>query len=98
MVQEVIVALIVASAALYLAWRWMPAPWRRSLAGRLAAGGKRAGLVDGERAERLAASLAKKSGCGACDSCSPACASSGGSDKKTQARSGPIEAPLTRVR
>ena len=96
MVQEVIVALIVASAALYLAWRWMPAPWRRSLAARLAAGGQRAGLVDEARVEQLAASLAKKSGCGACDSCSPACA--GGDEKKTQAKAGPIEVPLTRVR
>ena len=89
--QEIIVALIVASAVLSLAWRWMPAPWRRALAGKLAAGGQRAGLVDGARAGQLAASLAKKSGCGACDSCSPACSGEKPSGQVT-------EVPLTRVR
>lgn len=93
--QEIIVALIVACAVLYLAWRWMPAPWRRALAARMAAGGKRAGLVNEEGAEKLAASLAKSSGCGACDSCSPACASGG---DKPQAQQGPTEVPLTRLR
>ena len=93
--QQVIVALIVASAALYLAWRYMPAAWRRALASKMAAGGQRAGLVNEEGAEKLAKSLAKSSGCGACDSCSPACASNG---DKTPAPKGPTEAPLTRLR
>ncbi|MFC5607335.1 DUF6587 family protein [Variovorax soli] len=95
--QEIIVALIVASAVLYLAWRWMPASWRRALAARLAAGGQRAGLVNEEGAQKLASSLAKSSGCGACDSCSPACASGGGDKSKAQ-QQGPTEVPLTRLR
>ena len=93
--QEIIVALIVASAVLYLAWRWMPASWRRALAARLAAGGQRAGLVNEEGAQKLASSLAKSSGCGACDSCSPACASGG---DKSKGQQGPNEVPLTRMR
>ena len=92
MLEHVIVALIVAVAALSLAWRWMPAGWRRALAAKLAAGTHRAGLVDAERAEQMAATMAKKSGCGACDSCSPACASG----DKTKA--GATEAPLIRQR
>ena len=69
MTQQLIVGWIVAAAALYAVWRWMPAGWRRAVAGRLAAGSQRAGLVDQARAEQLAASLARSSGCGACDSC-----------------------------
>ncbi|WP_431107333.1 DUF6587 family protein [Variovorax paradoxus] len=69
MAQQLIVGLIVAAAALYAVWRWMPAGWRRSAAQKLAAGSHRAGLVDQERADQLAASLAKTSGCGSCDSC-----------------------------
>jgi hypothetical protein len=69
MTQEIIVALIVAVAAVSALWRWMPAGWRRSAAGKLAAGSQRAGLVDAERARQLADSLARSSGCGACDSC-----------------------------
>ena len=69
MTQEIIVGLIVALAAFYALWRWMPATWRRAAAGKLAAGTQRAGLVDAQRAQQLAASLGKASGCGACDSC-----------------------------
>ena len=69
MTQQLIVGLIVAAAAFYAVWRWMPAGWRRSAAHKLAAGTHRAGLVDQERADQLAASLAKTSGCGSCDSC-----------------------------
>lgn len=69
MTQQLIVGLIVAAAAFYAVWRWMPAGWRRSAAHKLAAGTHRAGLVDQQRAEQLAASLAKTSGCGSCDSC-----------------------------
>jgi hypothetical protein len=69
MTQQIIVGLIVALAAFYAVWRWMPAGWRRAAADRLAAGSQRAGLVDAQRAQELAASLAKSSGCGACDSC-----------------------------
>jgi hypothetical protein len=76
MTQEIIVGLIVALAAFYALWRWMPAGWRRAAAGKLAAGTQRAGLVDAERAQQLAASLGKASGCGACDSCG-SCGSAG---------------------
>jgi hypothetical protein len=69
MTQQLIVGFIVAAAAFYAVWRWMPAGWRRSAAHKLAAGTHRAGLVDQQRAEQLAASLAKTSGCGSCDSC-----------------------------
>ena len=69
MTQQIIVGLIVALAAVYAVWRWMPAGWRRSAAAKLAAGSHRAGLVDAQRADALAASLGKSSGCGACDSC-----------------------------
>ena len=73
MTQQIIVWLIVALAALYAVWRWMPAAWRRAAASQLAAGSHRAGLVDAERARQLEATLAKTSGCGSCDSCG-ACA------------------------
>ncbi|MFT3721279.1 DUF6587 family protein [Pseudorhodoferax sp.] len=69
MLQNLIVFAIVAAAAVYAVWRWMPAAWRRGAARRLAAGSQRAGLVDDAQAERLAASLAKTSGCGDCESC-----------------------------
>lgn len=69
MTQQLIVGMIVLVAALSAAWRWMPAGWRRSAARQLAAGSQRVGLVNKERADQLAASLAKSSGCGACDSC-----------------------------
>lgn len=69
MAQQIIVGLIVALAAVYAVWRWMPAGWRRAAAGKVAAGSQRAGLVDAQRASALAASLAKSSGCGSCDSC-----------------------------
>jgi len=69
MTQELIVGLIVVAAALSAAWRWMPVGWRRAAARQLAAGSHRVGLVGKDRAEQLAASLAKSSGCGACDSC-----------------------------
>lgn len=76
MTQNLIVALIVLLAAVYAVWRWMPATWRRAAATRLAAGSHKAGLVDAQRAEALAASLAKNSGCGSCDSCG-SCATPG---------------------
>lgn len=69
MTQQLIVGLIVAAAAFYAVWRWMPAGWRRGAAQKLATGTQRAGLIDEERARGLAASLAKTSGCGSCDTC-----------------------------
>jgi hypothetical protein len=69
MTQQIVVGLIVALAAVYAVWRWIPGNWRRAAAARVAAGSHRAGLVDAGRAEQLAASLGKTSGCGACDTC-----------------------------
>jgi len=69
MTQQIVVGLIVGLAALYAMWHWMPGNWRRVAAGWFAAGSKRAGLVDEERARQLAASLGKSAGCGACESC-----------------------------
>ncbi|MBJ2158839.1 DUF6587 family protein [Variovorax sp. IB41] len=85
MAQQLIVGLIVAAAALYAVWRWMPAGWRRSAAYKLAAGSQRAGLVDQERANQLAASLAKSSGCGSCDTCGSCAPKKPGNTNATQA-------------
>ncbi|MGJ7507962.1 DUF6587 family protein [Variovorax sp. GT1P44] len=90
MTQQIVVALIVVLAAVYAVWRWMPGNWRRAAAARLAAGSQRAGLVDAERAQQLAASLGKTSGCGSCDTCG-SCSTGAGSRKDTDR-----EPPLTR--
>lgn len=96
MTQQLIVGLIVALAAIYAIWRWMPAGWRRSAASRLAAGSHRAGLVDRQRADALAASLSKSSGCGACESCgscgTSAMPKAGTSSEKTTAPGNPSHA------
>jgi hypothetical protein len=89
MTQQLIVGLIVAAAALYAVWRWMPAGWRRSAAHKLAVGSQRAGLVDEARAQTLAALLAKSSGCGACDTC-------GGCGKADAKVTQPQTEPLSR--
>jgi hypothetical protein len=88
MTQQIVVALIVALAAIYAVWRWMPGSWRRAAAARLAAGSQRAGLVDEERAQQLAASLGKTSGCGACDTCGGC--STGASSKADADRRPPV--------
>jgi hypothetical protein len=93
MAQNLIVGLIVALAAVYAVWRWMPAGWRRSAATKLAAGSHRAGLVDAQRADALAASLAKTSGCGSCDSCG-----SCGPAKAKQAGQAATDAPPSAAR
>ena len=82
MTQQIVVGLIVALAALYAVWRWMPARWRRAAAGRLAAGSQRAGLLDTDGARQLEASLGRAGGCAACDSCSSSCGTVGGSGKR----------------
>jgi hypothetical protein len=92
MTQQIIVGLIVALAALYAVWRWMPAGWRRTAAERLAAGTRRAGLVDAQRAKQLAASLGKTSGCGSCDSCG-SCGIQGEPSRDTGRK-----APMARMR
>ncbi|VWX56313.1 conserved hypothetical protein [Burkholderiales bacterium 8X] len=74
MIENLVVGLIVAGAACYAVWRWMPAAWRRGAAALFARGSARVGLLDAERAQRLQTALSKSSGCGACDSCG-ACAS-----------------------
>jgi len=80
--QQLAVFAIVVLAAVYAVWRWMPAAWRRGAARRLAAGSQRAGLVDAQQAERMAASLAKTSGCGDCDSCGSCATPAAGAQEK----------------
>ena len=84
MVQHLIVAVIVTAAALYAAWRWMPAAWRRGAARRLAQGSQRAGLADARQAERMASRLSRTSGCGSCDSCGDCAAPVGGTGREGQ--------------
>jgi len=93
MTQQLIVGLIVLVAALSAAWRWMPVGWRRAAARQLAAGSQRVGLVNKQQADQLAASLAKSSGCGACDSCG-AC---GKADATKVSGSSPAATPNTSV-
>ena len=90
MTQEIIVALIVGLAALYAVWRWMPAGWRRAAAAGVAAGSQRAGLLDAQRAGKLAASLGKTSGCGSCETCG-SCATGNGAKAEPKGQT-----PVTR--
>ena len=68
MVQTLIVALIVAAAALYSVWLFLPAPWRRTLAARVARQAGHAGLDRGQ-VQALQARLERAPGCGDCASC-----------------------------
>jgi alkylhydroperoxidase family enzyme len=68
MVQSVIVALIVAAAALYSVWLFLPAAWRRALAARVARQAGSAGLGSGQ-VQALQARLERAPGCGDCASC-----------------------------
>ncbi|MED5618925.1 DUF6587 family protein [Ideonella sp. BN130291] len=65
MVQHLIVAFIVASAALYSVWSLLPAGARRKLMAGLV---QRLGLR-AEQAQRLEAVLATSGGCSDCSSC-----------------------------
>ena len=94
MAQQLIVGLIVLAAALSAVWRWMPAGWRRTAARQIAAGTRRAGLMDPTRANQLAAALTRSSGCGACDSCG-ACGTAGKSDTKKVAAGSVTGMPST---
>ena len=76
MFQSVIVALIVAAAALYCLWLFLPAGWRRALAARLARQAGDAGLDSG-KVQALQARLERAPGCGDCASCR-GCAPSNG--------------------
>ncbi len=69
MLQQFIVYAIVLVAAVYAAWRLMPAAWRTQLASRLAGGAQRSGLVDAHKAEQLRQQLSTTPGCGSCSSC-----------------------------
>lgn len=68
MLQQSIVALIVLVAFCWAAWYWMPAGWRRALAGLIGRGGRRIGLKDAG-AERIVRAVADAPGCSSCDSC-----------------------------
>ena len=94
MAQQLIVGLIVLTAALSAAWRWMPTGWRRVAARQIAACTRRAGLVSPTRADEFAVALARSSGCGACDSCG-ACGTAGKSDAKKATAGSVTGMPLT---
>jgi hypothetical protein len=71
-VQLAIVFGIVAVAAMYALWRFVPG-LKKQLAPKLAAGLNRAGLLSPQKAEQLQTKLSAGSGCGSCDTCG-ACA------------------------
>ena len=66
--QLIIVYGIVAIAALYALWRFVPGLKKR-LAPKLAGGLNRAGVISDEKAAQLATKLGSGGGCGSCDSC-----------------------------
>lgn len=59
---------IVAVAALYALWRFVPGLKKR-LAPKLAGGLNRAGVISEETAAQLSTKLGAASGCGSCDTC-----------------------------
>lgn len=71
-VQLAIVFGIVAVAAIYALWRFVPG-LKKQLAPKLATGLNRAGLLSPQKAEQLQSKLSAGGGCGSCDSCG-ACA------------------------
>jgi hypothetical protein len=66
--QDLIVYLIVAVAALYAAWRWMPIATRASVVSHAISFAKRIGLSN-ESAARWQAQASAKTGCGSCGPC-----------------------------
>jgi hypothetical protein len=85
--QQIVVALVVLVAAGYAAWYWMPARWRRALAGRIAG-----------KSQRLADTLGAAPGCSACESCG-SCATPGkADDAAAQANGASREVPAQVVR
>ena len=73
--QEAVVALVVVLAAAYAVWHWLPGRLKRRAAGAIAEGSQRLGVTDAAGAQKLSATLAAPSGCGACAQCAPSCAS-----------------------
>jgi hypothetical protein len=67
MVQTVLACGVVAFAALYVGWKFMPAATRRWLAARLGVSMRRRGLAH-ERVVWLEAKLNQGAACGGCDS------------------------------
>ncbi len=66
--QDLIVYLIVAAAALYAAWRWMPIATRASVVSHAILFVKRLGLSNASAANWQARASAK-TGCGSCGPC-----------------------------
>jgi hypothetical protein len=66
--QLAIVYGVVAIAAIYALWRFVPG-LKKALAPKLATGLNRSGLISDDKAVQLATSLSKSAGCGSCDSC-----------------------------
>ncbi len=67
MAQTLLVYCVVAFAALYVGWKFMPAATRRWLAARLGVSMRRRGLAP-ERVVWLEAKLNQGAACGGCDS------------------------------
>jgi hypothetical protein len=83
-VQALVVYFVVAIAALYVGWRFMPAALRWGLAARIGALARRRGLAR-ERVVWLEAKLNQGAACGSCDSCN-ACGADKRADEPTAAR------------
>jgi len=81
--QEIAVAIVVAIAALYAVWYWMPGRWRQRLAAQLAGTGRRLGLRQAS-AERVAQAVGEAPGCSSCESCG-SCATPGNGPPGPQA-------------
>lgn len=74
--QQLAVALIVIVAALYAAWKLMPAAWRRMVTHGMLRGSVQAGMLNATRASQWQHQLDNQGGCGSCSSCK-GCASPG---------------------
>jgi hypothetical protein len=83
-VQALVVYVVVAIAALYVGWRFMPAALRWRLAARIGALARRRGLAR-ERVVWLEAKLNSGGACGSCNSCN-ACGTDERADVRTAAR------------
>ena len=68
MLQVLIVYAIVATAALYAAWRWTPITTRANVVSHVVLFAKRHGLSN-QKAERWQTRASEKVGCGSCGPC-----------------------------
>ena len=66
--QALVVSFVVAIAAIYVAWRFMPVPLRARLVACVGALARSRGLAS-ERAAWLQTKLSRRASCGNCDAC-----------------------------